>query len=56
VQVLIIVALVIEFGVIAYGQAQGEGGMFKKIWPVLVGTIGIQAAKSIIEFFWVSNS
>jgi hypothetical protein len=57
VQIIIIVTLVIEFGLIAWSAANGEGGsMFKKIWPAIVASIGIQSAKSIIQFFWTSNS
>jgi hypothetical protein len=46
------VALMIIFGVIAFGNAQGEGGMFKKMWPWLVGVIGIGSAGGIVQYFW----
>ena len=44
-------ALVIEFGVIAFGNSQGEGGMVKKVLPWIIGTGGILAATSIVGFF-----
>ncbi len=46
------VALMIIFGVIAFGNAQGEGGMFKKMRPWLVGVIGIGSAGAIVSYFW----
>ena len=49
---LMTVALIIEFGIIGFGNTQGEGGMFKKVWPWLVGTVGIMGASSIADFFW----
>jgi len=55
VQALMTIALVIEFGIIGFGNAQGEGGMFKKLWPWMVGTVGILGASSITDFFWNNN-
>jgi hypothetical protein len=51
VNALLTLALVIEFGIIAYGNAQGEGAIFKKVLPWTIGTVGIMAATSITSFF-----
>ncbi len=52
VKALLVVALIIEFGVIAFGNAQGEGGMVKKVLPWILGTAGILGATSIVNFFF----
>ena len=52
VKALLVVALIIEFGVIAFGNAQGEGGMIKKVLPWILGTAGILGATSIVNFFF----
>ncbi len=52
VKALLVVALIIEFGVIAFGNAQGEGGMVKKVLPWILGTAGILGATSIVTFFF----
>lgn len=52
VKALLALALVIEFGVIAFGSAQGEGGMIKKVLPWIVGTAGVLGATSIVNFFF----
>lgn len=52
VKALLVVALIIEFGVIAFGNAQGEGGMIKKVLPWIIGTAGILGATSIVNFFF----
>lgn len=49
---LLALALCIEFGVIAFGNAQGEGGMIKKVLPWVIGTAGILGATSIVGFFF----
>ena len=49
---ILALGLVIEFGVIAFGNAQGEGGMMKKVLPWVIGTAGILAATSIVGFFF----
>lgn len=54
VKALMTVALVIEFGIIGFGNAQGEGGIFKKVLPWTIGTVGILGASSITSFFWGS--
>lgn len=54
VKALLVVALVIEFGVIAFGNAQGEGGIIKKVLPWIIGTAGILGATSIVNFFFSS--
>ncbi|MFI3257025.1 MAG: TrbC/VirB2 family protein [Spirochaetales bacterium] len=45
------VALLIIFGVIAFGNAQGEGGMFKKTFPWIVGVLGVGSASAITDYF-----
>lgn len=52
VKALLCVALIIEFGVIAFGNSQGEGGMIKKVLPWIIGTAGILGATSIVNFFF----
>lgn len=52
VKALLCLALVIEFGVVAFGGAQGEGGMIKKVLPWIIGTAGILGAASIVNFFF----
>ena len=52
VKALLVVALIIEFGVIAFGNAQGEGGIVKKVLPWILGTAGILGATSIVNFFF----
>ena len=52
VKALLALALVIEFGVIAFGNAQGEGGMIKKVLPWIIGTAGVLGATSIVNFFF----
>ncbi len=52
VKALLVIALVIEFGVVAFGNAQGEGGMIKKVLPWILGTAGILGATSIVNFFF----
>ena len=52
VKAFLCVALIIEFGVIAFGNAQGEGGIIKKVLPWIVGTAGILGATSIVNFFF----
>lgn len=52
VKAVLCVALVIEFGVVAFGNAQGEGGMIKKVLPWILGTAGILGATSIVNFFF----
>lgn len=52
VKALLVVALIIEFGVIAFGNAQGEGGVIKKVLPWIIGTAGILGATSIVNFFF----
>lgn len=52
VKALLVVALIIEFGAIAFGNAQGEGGMVKKVLPWIIGTAGILGATSIVNFFF----
>ena len=52
VKALLTVALVIEFGVCAFGNAQGEGGMIKKVLPWIIGTAGILGASSIVDYFF----
>lgn len=52
VKALLAVALIIEFGVVAFGNAQGEGGVFKKVLPWIIGTAGILGATSIVNFFF----
>ena len=47
---ILALGLVIEFGVIAFGNSQGEGGMVKKVLPWIIGTGGILAATSIVSF------
>lgn len=47
-KVVLILAVIVCFGCIAWGNAQGEGGMFKKVIPVLVGIIGISCAVPIV--------
>ncbi len=54
VKALLVVALIIEFGVIAFGSAQGEGGIIKKVLPWIIGTAGILGATSIVNFFFKS--
>lgn len=54
VKALLAVALIIEFGVIAFGNAQGEGGMIKKVLPWIIGTGGILGATSIVNYFFGS--
>lgn len=54
VKALLTVALIIEFGVIAFGNAQGEGGMIKKVLPWIIGTGGILGATSIVNYFFGS--
>lgn len=52
VKALLTVALVIEFGVCAFGNAQGEGGMIKKVLPWIIGTAGILGSSSIVDYFF----
>lgn len=52
VKALLVVALIIEFGVIAFGNSQGEGGIIKKVLPWIIGTAGILGATSIVNFFF----
>ena len=52
VKALLVVALIIEFGVIAFGNAQGEGGIIKTVLPWIIGTAGILGATSIVNFFF----
>lgn len=52
VKALLAVALVIEFGVIAFGNAQGQGDIIKKVLPWVIGTAGILGATSIVNFFF----
>lgn len=52
VKALLVIALIIEFGVVAFGNAQGEGGMIKKVLPWILGTAGILGATSIVNFFF----
>ena len=52
VKAILCVALVIEFGVVAFGNAQGEGGTIKKVLPWIIGTAGILGATSIVNFFF----
>ena len=52
VKALLVVALVIEFGAVAFGAAQGEGGIIKKVLPWILGTAGILGATSIVNFFF----
>lgn len=52
VKALLVVALIIEFGVIAFGNAQGEGDMVKRVLPWVLGTAGILGATSIVNFFF----
>ena len=52
VKALLVIALIIEFGVIAFGNAQGEGGIIKKVLPWILGTAGILGATSIVNFFF----
>ena len=54
VKALLVVALIVEFGGIAFGNAQGEGGMVKKVLPWIIGTAGILGATSIVNFFFGS--
>ena len=54
VKALLVVALIVEFGVIAFGNAHGEGGMVKKVLPLIIGTAGILGATSIVNFFFGS--
>ena len=54
VKALLTVALVIEFGVCAFGNAQGEGGMVKKVLPWIIGTAGILGSTSIVKFFFTN--
>lgn len=56
VKALLAVALVIEFGVVAFGNAQGEGGMVKKVLPWIIGTAGILGATAIVNFFFSNVS
>mgnify|MGYP003292892472 CR=1 FL=1 len=56
VKALLCVALVIEFGVVAFGNAQGEGGTIKKLLPWILGTAGILGATSIVNFFFSNVS
>lgn len=52
VKALLVVALIIEFGVVAFGGAQGEGGIIKKVLPWIIGTAGILGATSVVNFFF----
>lgn len=52
VKALLAVALVIEFGAAAFGAAQGEAGIIKKVLPWIIGTAGILGATSIVNFFF----
>lgn len=56
VKALLAVALVIEFGVIAFGNAQGQGDIIKKVLPWVIGTAGILGATSIVNFFFSNVS
>lgn len=56
VKAFLCIALVIEFGVVAFGNAQGEGGVIKKVLPWIVGTAGILGATSIVNFFFSNIS
>lgn len=50
-KVVMILAVILCFGLIAWGQSQGEGGMFKKVIPIVVGLIGIGSAATIVAGF-----
>ncbi len=52
VKALLVIALCIEFGAVAFGAAQGEGGIIKKVLPWILGTAGILGATSIVNFFF----
>lgn len=56
VKAILCVALVIEFGIVAFGNAQGEGGTIKKVLPWIIGTAGILGATSIVNFFFSNVS
>lgn len=49
--IVMCVALIIIFGVIAWSNSQGEGGMFKKALPWVVGVIGVGSAAGITSYF-----
>lgn len=53
---ILIVALIAEaIGMVVAGQ-QGGGGLFKKFMPLLLGTILILTASSIISYIWGSDA
>ena len=52
VKAILAVALIVEFGVIAWGNAQGQGDIMKKVLPWVIGTAGILGATSIVNFFF----
>lgn len=47
-KVVLVIAVIVCFGCIAWGQSQGEGGMFKKVLPIIVGCVGIASAVGIV--------
>lgn len=49
--IVMCIALIICFGVIAWGNAQGEGGTIKKVMPWIIGIIGIGSAAGITTYF-----
>lgn len=49
--IIMCIALMIIFGIIAWGNSQGEGGMFKKMMPWIAGVIGIGSAAGITSYF-----
>lgn len=51
-KVVLILAVIVCFGVIAWGQSQGEGGMFKKVLPVIIGCIGVASASGVVNTFY----
>lgn len=52
VKAILAVALIVEFGVIAWGNSQGQGDIMKKVLPWVIGTAGILGATSIVNFFF----
>lgn len=50
--IIMCIALMIVFAVVAWGNSQGEGGStIKKVTPWIIGIIGIGSAAGITRYF-----
>jgi len=52
VKAILVLALIVEFGAIAFGKAQGQEGVIGKLLPWVIGTAGILGATSVVNYFF----